>query len=680
MSRLFLCEKPSQARDIGAVLGATRKANGCLQGDGVVVTWAFGHLLEQVPPEAYDPALKRWSLDTLPIRPTQWKNTVRKDAGKQFKVIQGLLKQCSEVVVSTDADREGETIGREILDACRYQGRVSRLWLSALDEASIRKALSNIRPGESTWPLYQAGLGRSRADWLVGMNLTRAFSVLAQQQGHQGVLSVGRVQTPTLALVVRRDQKIASFVPKPFWDVVANLQPQGGPFQAKWLPANANWLDEEGRCINQEAARTIAARCQSGQATLASVETLRKREGAPLVMDLGTLQQECSKRFGFGAQQVLDIAQSLYETHKATSYPRTDCRYLPTSMLSEIGAVVTALLHSDEKLSPVIDRLDQTLKSRVWNDSKITAHHGIIPTTAPCRIDRMSEEEFRVYDLIRRHYLAQFLHVHEYDQTDARLDLAGETFVASGRQVRVEGWKALFPRGKGKGQDGDDEEEEASGAQALPPLRQGESCTVVDLLVKDRQTQPPKPFAEGTLISAMKNAARFVTDERLRARLRESAGIGTEATRAGIIEILLKRGFIRKKGRTIVSTPVGQGLIAVLPPQISNPGMTALWEQALDQVAEGTMTLDDFMERQSVLLDKLIEIALQQPQLNLPEALSETCPKCQAKMRKRKSSNGPFWSCSRYPDCTGARAISKPIAKRTSRSSNKTGGSRKPKP
>lgn len=667
MSRLFLCEKPSQAHDIGKVLGATRKAEGCLHGDDVTVTWAFGHLLEQAPPEAYDPAFKKWSLETLPIRPVQWKNTVRKDAGKQFKVIQGLLKQCSEVVVSTDADREGETIGREILEACCYQGHVSRLWLSALDEASIRKALGNIRPGESTWPLYQAGLGRSRADWLIGMNLTRAFTVLAQQQGHEGVLSVGRVQTPALALVVRRDQEIANFVPKPFWEVLASLQAQGGTFQAKWKPVNDAWLDEEGRCINREAAQAVAARGQGGQASVASVETAHKHESAPLVMDLGTLQQECSRRFGFGAQQVLDIAQSLYETHKATTYPRTDCRYLPTSMLSEVGVVVTALLHSDRSLSPVIERLNQNLRSRVWNDSKITAHHGIIPTTSSCQVDRMNEAERQVYDLIRRHYLAQFLPTHEFDKTDARLELAGETFMASGRQVRVEGWKILFPRGKGKGHgDSDADEDESAGSQVLPPLRQGETCAVVDLVVKDRQTQPPKPFTEGTLIAAMKNAARFVTDERLKARLRESAGIGTEATRAGIIETLFKRNFIRKKGRTIVSTPLGQGLIAALPPQISNPGMTALWEQALDQVAEGAITLDDFMQRQNVMLDKLIGLALQQPRLNLPEVPSETCPLCQAKMRKRKSENGPFWSCSRYPECKGTRPIGKKKAKRKS--------------
>lgn len=596
---------------------------------------------------------------------------MRKDAAKQFKVIQGLLKQCGEVVVSTDADREGETIGREILDACGYQGRVSRLWLSALDETSIRKALADIRPSESTYSLYQAGLGRSRADWLVGMNLTRAFTVLAQQQGHEGVLSVGRVQTPTLALVVRRDQEIANFVPKPFWDVLANLQAPGGTFQAKWQSTNDAWLDEDGRCVNREAAQALVARGQGGQARVVAIETAHKRESAPLVMDLSTLQQEGSRRFGFGAQQVLDIAQALYETHKATTYPRTDCRYLPTSMLSEVEGVVKALLHSDNALSPMIESLELEFKSRVWNDGKITAHHGIIPTTSPCDLSRMNEAERKVYELVRRHYLAQFLPVHEYDQTDARLEIAGETFGATGRQVRVEGWKVLFPRGKGnKGQgDSDDaDEDESARSQALPPLNQEEGCAVVDLAVTDRQTQPPKSFTEGTLLAAMKNAARFVTDERLKARLRESAGIGTEATRAGIIETLLKRSFIQKKGRAIVSTPVGQGLIAALPPAISNPGMTALWEQALDQVAEGTLTLDDFMQRQAVMLDKLVAMALQQPRLNLPEAPSETCPLCQAKMRKRKGENGPFWSCSRYPDCKGTKPIGKKKAKRQSRS------------
>lgn len=663
MTRLFICEKPSQARDIGRVLGATTKGDGCLWGAGVVVTWGFGHLLEQASPDAYDPALKRWALETLPIMPTSWKMEVKKASSKQFQVIRKLLQEADEVVIATDADREGETIGREILEYCRYRGHVSRLWLSALDDASIRKALADIRPGEATFALYQAGLGRSRADWLVGMNLTRAFSVLARDQGHQGVLSVGRVQTPTLALVVRRDQEIAAFVPRPFWEVLATLQAQSGVFQARWKPVNDAWLDEEGRCVNREVAEVLASRGQGGQAVVSSLKTIRMQEAAPLVMDLGTLQQECSRRWGYGAQQVLDIAQALYETHKATTYPRTDCRYLPQSMLSEVPAVVTALLQSDQSLSPLIKQLDLSLQGRIWNDSKITAHHGIIPTTAPCRLDRMSEPERNVYDLVRRHYMAQFLPAHAFDQTDVELDLAGERFAASGRQIRDEGWKVLFPRvprGKGKGQgDGGEEssDEESNGSQALPPLRQGEVCSVQALDVLSKQTTPPKPYTEGTLIAAMKSAARFVTDERLKARLRESAGIGTEATRAGIIETLLGRSFIQKKGRTIVSTPTGQGLIAALPPQISNPGMTALWEQALDMVAEGTMTLDDFMQRQGIMLDKMIGLALQRPRLNLPEQPSEICPLCQAKMRLRKGSKGPFWSCSRYPECKGAKPV-----------------------
>lgn len=670
MSRLFICEKPSQARDIGKVLGASRKGDGCLHGDGVIVTWAFGHLLEQAPPEAYDPALKRWSLDTLPIKPTHWKNTIRKDSAKQFKVIKALLKQCDEVVLSTDSDREGETIGRELLEECQYRGRVSRLWLSALDGESIRKGLANLKPGDSTWSLYQAGLGRSRADWLIGMNLSRAFTVLAQQQGHEGVLSVGRVQTPTLALVVRRDQEIAGFVPKPYWNVEAQLEAAstGSRFQAKWVPSVDAWIDEEGRCIDQSAAHDVAARGRGGRARVNKVETTRKRVNQPLVMDLSALQKICSKRFGLGVKQVLDLAQSLYEKHKATTYPRTDCQYLPISQLGEVNSVVTALLQSEQALAPVIERLDLSMQSQVWNDSKITAHHGIIPTTAPCKIDQMSENEYRVYDVIRRYFLAQFMPAHEYDQTKVWLDIEGEKFAASGRQVKVEGWKSLFAK------EASPDDEEAPDARALPPLSEGVFCEVTELTVKDRETQPPKHYSQGDLIDAMKNPKALVSDPRLLARLKDNAGIGTNATRADVIETLLKRGFIRKQRRVLISTPLGQGLIAALPAQISNPGMTALWEQALDQVAEGAMTLDDFMSRQNVLLDKLIAIALQQPHLNLPEAPSEICDKCQSKMRKRNGANGQFWACTRYPDCNGTKPIEKKKA-----TSRKTGTTKKVK-
>lgn len=650
MSRLFLCEKPSQGREIAQQLGATQKGNGCLQGKGVTVTWVFGHLLEPAPPEAYNPDLKRWTLEALPILPEKWKLEVKPSAKKQFNVIKNLLGSASEVVIATDAEREGELIGREILEACRFSGKVSRLWLAALDDASIRKALNDILPGEATQSLYQAALGRSRADWIVGMNLTRAFTVQARNQGHDKLLSVGRVQTPVLKLVVDRDRAIAAFVPKPFWEVVGVFQAPGGAFKAKWQPADDSVLDEDGRCVHQAAAQSVVSRCQGQPGQIIELETTRKREAPPLVMDLSTLQQVCSRRWGYGAQQVLDIAQALYETHKATTYPRTDCRYLPMSQLEEAQQVVTALQQSDSSLAPTIDQLDLTRKSRVWNDSKLSAHHGIIPTTAPCAPSRMSEEEWNVYDLIRRHYLAQFLPDHEADHTDVALEVASERFTAAGRQVRVEGWKGLF-RAQ---QDDQDEEDKASegGDQALPDLQKHTNVPQTSLDLVTKQTSPPKPFASGTLISAMKNAAKFEPNPKLKARLKESAGIGTEATRAAIIETLLKRGFLKKKGRTLVSTPLGQQLIDALPEVVTNPGMTALWEQALDSVAAGELSLEDFMARQQTLVERLIDQA-RSATINLPKEPTKACPECGAPMKKRKNDYGAFWGCTKYPDCKG---------------------------
>ncbi|WP_027962007.1 DNA topoisomerase III [Halomonas halodenitrificans] len=644
--RLFLCEKPSQARDIARVIGAGKRSEGFLKGEGSVVTWGFGHLLEQAPPEQYEPALKRWSLETLPILPSTWKMEIKKSSRKQFSVVKKLLGQATEVVVATDADREGETIARELLDYCGYRGRVARLWLSALDDASIRKALTSIRPGEVTYPLYLAGLGRSRADWLVGMNLTRAYTLLAQRQGYQGVLSVGRVQTPALRLVVDRDREIANFVPQPFWEVVAHLQVAGGTFQAKWQPHDASIQDVAGRCISEAAARSLAQRVTGQQGSVNHLETSRKKETAPLVMDLSSLQQEASRRFGYGAQQVLDIAQSLYEVHKATSYPRTDCRYLPESQLEDADRIVTMLLHSDEALSPLRQLLDTNRKSRVWNDSKITAHHGIIPT-ATCDMIKLSDAEHNVYDLIRRHYLAQFLPAHAYDQTEVRVGLEGEVFVASGRQVLVEGWRVLFTR-----MAAEESSEKEQGVPPLPPVSEGEPCQARHLEVLSKRTTPPKAFTEGTLIAAMKHAARFVTDERLKARLKETAGIGTEATRAGIIETLLKRGFMKRQKRALVSTPTGQQLIDALPSVITNPGMTALWEQALDDVAAGRLALEDFMTRQTSMVEKLVHHA-RESTVTMPQQESKACPECQAPMRKRQGQYGAFWGCSRYPECRG---------------------------
>lgn len=597
--KLFLCEKPSQGRDISRVLGATKKGEGCLSGDGIIVTWGFGHLLEMAPPEHYDPKFKKWTLTDLPVIPAQWHLTVKPEAKKQFAVIRKHLKKAQSVVIATDADREGEMIAREILDACQYRGPLSRLWLSALDEASIRKGLASLRPGESTESLYQAGLGRARADWMTGMNLTRLFTLKGRRPGEKGVYSVGRVQTPTLRLIVDRDREIAHFVPRDYWSLAVQLCADNSVFQAQWL-APESACDEEGRCIReavmQQAAREIQ---QSMRASVTETETKRVRTAAPLPFDLGTLQQHCSKKWGMGAQQVLDIAQSLYETHKATTYPRTDCGFLPLSMLADVPQVFRALSMSLPACKPLLAACNPQQKSRAWNDANITAHHGIIPTMQTADISKMSDDERRVFDLICRHYIAQFLPLHEADKTQIRLRCGAHHLLAKGNVVIVSGWKLASGDADASSTNSDD-------TQSLPALVKGEQCPISGTTITPLQTRPPEHYTEGTLIAAMKNAARFVTDERLKQRLKDSAGLGTEATRAGIIETLLKRGFIHKQKRHLLATDSARELMAMLPEIVKDPGMTALWEQALDEIAAGKLPLAVFLQKQSTWIEAMV--------------------------------------------------------------------------
>ncbi len=325
--RLFLCEKPSQAKDIAQVLGATRRGEGCWVGAGVTVTWCIGHLLETAPPDSYDARYKRWVLGDLPIVPERWKMLVKPKTASQYKAVKRLLGEAQELVIATDADREGEMIARELVEHCRYRGPIQRLWLSALDDASIRKALGALRAGAETFNLYQSALGRSRADWLIGMNMSRLFTLLGRQSGYQGVLPVGRVQTPTLRLVVDRDRSIADFVPQPFWAIEVQLLGDGDmPFTAQWRAPDEH-CDDQGRCLDQALAQRAAeAMRAAGEAQIQRLKTERVREAAPLPFDLGTLQEICSKKLGLGAQETLDIAQSLYETHKLITYPRSASR------------------------------------------------------------------------------------------------------------------------------------------------------------------------------------------------------------------------------------------------------------------------------------------------------------------------------------------------------------------
>lgn len=375
------------------------------------------------------------------------------------------------------------------------------------------------------------------------------------------------------------------------------------------------------------------------------------REAPPLPFDLSTLQEVCSRKLGLGAQETLNIAQALYETHKATSYPRSDCRYLPESMFNEVAAVFDALLRMDPALRPALGSVDRSLRSRAWNDGKVTAHHAIIPTTEPANLTRMSEQERQVYELIRSHYLAQFLPHHEFDRTEVELECGAERLTAVGKQILIHGWKGLLS-------DNADDDETSQKSQVLPALQQGSQCAVDDVELKSMRTAAPKPLTEGDLIRAMKNVAKLVNDPRLKQKLRDTTGIGTEATRAGIIKGLIDRGYLLKKKRALTASAAAHTLIEAVPAAVADPGMTAIWEQALDEIEAGRLTLDAFVAKQAHWITQLIANcgALT---LSVPVEDGPACPNCNASMLRRKGKSGPFWSCSHYPDCKGTVPINK---------------------
>lgn len=659
--RLYLCEKPSQGKDIARVLGANQRGEGCYTGAGVTVTWCVGHLLEAAAPEDYGPQYRTWSLEQLPIVPNRWQVAVKRSTASQFRVVERLVAKTDEVVIATDADREGEMIAREILDLCDYRGPVRRLWLAALNDASIRKALANLRAGSETLPLYHAALARSRADWLVGMNLSRLFTLLGKQAGYDGVLSVGRVQTPTLQLVVRRDREIASFVSTPYWVIDVTLSSAARKFVAQWI-APSDAANESGQCIRETVAQSALVSIRKAhQAQVTSLETERVRETVPLLFDLGTLQEVCSRQFGLDVQETLDIAQSLYEQHKATTYPRSDCGYLPESMLAEVPQVLDALVAADPGVKPLVQTLDRSIRSRAWHDSKITAHHGIIPTLEAPNLASLSEKELQVYRLIRAHYLAQFLPSHEFDRTLAQFSCSGLVLQARGKRIAVRGWRIVLDSIRLP----DETEKDATQSQELPPLGQGAGCQVLGSDLRSLRTQPPKPYTQGDLVKAMKGVAKWVTDPRLRQKLKDTTGIGTEATRAGIIQGLIARGYLVKQHRSIRASTTACTLIDAIPNAIADPGTTAVWEQELDLIAARQMTLEEFVAKQSAWVTQIIrDHANSTLSIQLPDA--PPCPLCGGRTRVGKGAHGAFWSCTRYPDCRGSLPV---VANRNARSS-----------
>lgn len=604
--RLFIAEKPSVAKAIVAELGCVTRGDGFITcKDGSVVTWCFGHLLEQAEPDAYLPddvprtkkGSKVWRFEDLPIYPKNWKLLPKNDKGvkKQLATIGKLLKKASLVVHAGDPDREGQLLVDEVLEHFRYTGRVQRFWVSAQDSASIRKGLTNLRDNETFDGMRLAALGRSRADWLLGMNLSRAYTLAQQAQGKKELIAVGRVQTPTLALVAKRDVAIRDFKPVPYFVIKARLG-GGKPFTAVWEPEESQaGIDEQKRLVDRCIAAALQQRLKAvGQATVVRCLRTPKKIAQPKAFSLADIQLGASNQFGFSAEKTLNLCQSLYETHKATSYPRTDCSFLPESQYADAKNVLAAIAKTMPPLAGLVAKCDCSIQSPTWNDKKITAHHGIIPTQQAADGSKFSDDERKIYRLIAERYLSNFLPAHEYLACSTELRIATERFSAKGRLVTKPGWKVVTSAA--------DEDKADDEGQALPELKSGLQLPVSGIDCEEERTKPPAAFTEGTLIRAMENIHQAVNDPQSKKFLKEGDGIGTPATRAAIIAELKRKKYLEVKGKKIVATELGLHLLQVVPDVMKNPVLTALFERILREVEARNVPLDVFIEKQKQLV------------------------------------------------------------------------------
>ena len=643
MSRLIIAEKPSLARAIADALPKPHKKEaGCIRcANGDVVTWCIGHLLEQCEPDDYEERYKKWRLDDLPISPQEWKLKVRSSAKVQFNVVKGLLKQSFDIVHAGDPDREGQLLVDEVLSHCKVSAArirgVQRLLINDLNLSAVKRSLNDLRSNHDFVPLSVSALARSRADWLFGMNMSRAYTLLGQKAGYRGVLSVGRVQTPVLGLVVRRDDEIANFVPKNYFTLHALIPYQDGnaksyDIRARWKPSEAcqPYQDEEGRVLNKALVENVARRIAGQPASVTHSEQKETKEAPPLPYSLSALQIDAARRFNLSAQQVLDICQALYEKHKLITYPRSDCRYLPKAHHDEASAVSAAIVSVCKGLSQAVASANLHIKSKAWNDSRVEAHHAIIPTPKKLTSPVLSAHELNVYELIATQYLMQFYPAARYAESKLVFDIGGGTFVTSGRQLIEAGWKSLKKNTEQvKAQDE---------APSVPPLEKGTVFTCREGEIGEKKTEPPRHFTEATLLQAMTGIARYVEDKSLKKILRDTDGIGTEATRAGIIDTLVKRQLILRQGKNILSTDAGKGLIHALPTPATLPDMTAHWEYQLQRISEKQQTYDSFMQSLAAQVNSMIEGVKYGPVPSTLQNLPSSIPNSPKKRFKRKKS------------------------------------------
>jgi DNA topoisomerase-3 len=655
--RLYIAEKPSMAAEIAkCLLNPIRKEGYFETADGVV-TWAVGHILQQADPVEYDEKYKKWRMEDLPIIPVQWKLNITPSCIRQFKVIERLVREASEIVHAGDPDREGQLLIDEILEYLRNNKPVKRLLLNALDERSIKQALANLKNNEDFFTLQQSALARSRADWLMGMNLSRAYTITAQRAGHEGVLPVGRVKTPTLSLVVRREEEIKNFKSMKYYLLKVRFQHKNGTFQTMWQPKDTQaGLDSEGRVADREIVDNVVEKCRAEKnpAVISNCEKTQKREVHRLPYSLSALQVEAGRRFGYSPQMVLDTAQRLYEA-KLITYPRSDCEFLPENQFEDAPDVMVNLKEmGQQKLGQWVEGVDTALKSRAWNDKKITAHHAIIPTVQVCEYEKLTLIEQKIYFLIAQSYIAQFYPLHVYDCTKITVEYSEERFTATARTIVEEGWHSVFPRMK---EEEHADEGESDEADRLPMVEVKDIVGYVGSVRLDKATRPPSRFTSSTLLQAMKEIYKFVKNPDLKKQLKEVKGIGTEATRASIIKEIIERGLLMEDKKSLIPTDQAYLLVYLLPEELTYPDSTAQWEMTFEKMVDGSVKLCEFMDRQTQFISSLCQKA---KSIEVEQAKGQACPLCHKGMlRQKKSKDKVFWGCNAYPECKAAYADKK---------------------
>ena len=641
---LVLTEKPSVAKDIARVLGCKRSGNGCIVGDKYIVTWALGHLVTLADPEAYDDKYKSWRMEDLPMLPGRMKLVVIGQTSKQFKAVSSLLSsaEVSDIVIATDAGREGELVARWIIQKANCRKPMRRLWISSQTDKAIKEGFASLKPSSQYDNLYRSAQCRAEADWLVGLNVTRALTCK-----HNAQLSAGRVQTPTLAMIVRREEDVLRFRPKDYFTVKADF----GEYTALYKDGKG-----QARFADAAAAKEVADSVRGKRGVLSEVKKVYRFKAPPAAYDLTELQRDANKKYGYSAKQTLSLMQSLYETHKLLTYPRTDSRYITKDVAATLPERLRAIA-----IGPYKDSANAVLRSKpiqtkyIVNDAKVTDHHAIIPTEQYVDLNKLSREERHIYDLVVRRFIAVLSAPFEYDEVQVKITVGRYNFYTKGQSVKSAGWKALYDSSLA---DDDDDSEPDLAAQRLPALSQGAAVAVKEVRVCAGKTSPPARYTEATLLTAMENPASQVEDGRLRDALKTAGGLGTPATRADIIEKLFNSFYIERRGREIFPTSKGRQLIGIVPPDLKSAELTAKWEQQLSLIAEGKANDRKFIEEMRGYASSLVQaVKSSTAEYKHDNMTREPCPQCGKYLLEVNGKKGKMLVC-QDRDCGYRKSIS----------------------